>query len=42
MAAKRGLLHHDEAGALEVAHDPLSRNGGHDLIGVVDQPAGLG
>ena len=27
---------------LEAAHDPLGRDGGHDLIGVVDQPAGLG
>jgi hypothetical protein len=36
MAAERRLLHHDEAGALEVAHNALGGDRGHVLIGVMD------
>jgi hypothetical protein len=35
------LLHHDEARALQMLHEPLGDDLGHDLVGVVDALAAL-
>jgi hypothetical protein len=36
MTAERSLLHDDEAGALQVAHNALGSDSGHVLIGLMD------
>jgi hypothetical protein len=35
------LLHHDEAGALQMTHNALSGDGGHVFVGAVDSPTAI-
>jgi hypothetical protein len=41
VSAERRLLHDDEAGALQMAHNTLGRDGGHVFVRIVNALSAL-